>query len=533
MAFNDEQLQAINSNSRTILCLAGAGVGKTSVLVNRTFRLVSEGINPRSILSLTFTNAAGFEMGQRYKKLAPDSPVQPEFRTFHSFAYSLVVKDAAIRTALGYTKIPNICDDAQFKNLQTKVKLQLNTKLSQEDLDSDGSKLSMRDKKQYDMYHSHLRQSMLQEGLITFDMLNEDVSALFAGNDESTLKYKQRYTYIQCDEFQDTDDSQMRFLNSFPSSTHFFFVGDALQNIYQFRNCTNKYVKLLAKDENWEKIYLINNYRSTRQICEYANKFTETYADRTYRLEMVGQRDGQDVEVIYGAHSSFDSPVCYAHIKKLVQKVKENDEECAILCRTNREVNFVCKQFKEFEIPYATSNKSSDDRDILQSVVDNDYMLNWLSTFLDNSHYAEYIRLAAQVENPDIRWFLTMYGSGAKIRPKANKIIEIRKALASGLNMEEKFSKIVKLVKTKIPEHDLSGVETNRQLIQYITDIVIEVEEHKTYVGTIHSSKGLEYEHVYLMGVGDKAFPLDSEENKNIYYVGLTRAKNKLTVFKA
>lgn len=533
MAFSEEQLHAINSNSRTILCLAGAGAGKSTVLVNRTYRLISEGVNPRSILSLTFTNAAGFEMGQRFKKLSQDNPVQPEFRTFHSFAYSLVVKDLAIRSALGYTKVPNICDEAQFKKIKTEVRMQLKIILSDEELASDGSELSMRDKKQYDMYHKHLKTSMLNQNLITFDMLNNDVSELFAKNDATTLKYKQKYEYINVDEYQDTDDAQMRFLNSFPETTKFFFVADALQNLYSFRGCTNKYVKMLSKDKNWEKIFLHNNYRCTNQICDYANKFSASYADSAYRIEMLGQRDGEDVEVYYGAHSSFDSPVSYNHVKKLVDKVKASDEECAILCRTNREVQYICDTFKEFEIPFVTSNKSTDDKDLLQSALDNDYMLNWLSTFLDASKYAEYIRLAAQLENPDIRWFLSTYGSNAKIKPKANKIIEIRKVLSSSLSLEEKFEKIVKLVKTNIPDHTLEGITGPSSLIQYIIDLITEVEEHRVYVGTIHSSKGLEYEHVYLMGVGDKAFPLDCEDNKNCYYVGLTRARDRLTVFKA
>ena len=533
MAFNEQQLQAINSNHRTILCLAGAGSGKSTCLVNRVLRLVSEGVSPYNILSLTFTNAAGFEMGQRYKKLSDNNPVQPEFRTFHSFAYSLLVRDINVRNTLGYSKVPEVCDDAEFKKIQTTVKMQFKIMLSEDELNSDGSDLSLRDKKEYDLYHKAMRNEMRSKNLITFNMLNNDISLLFSSNHACVEKYKQRYTYINIDEMQDTDDAQMRFLNSFPATTNFFLVGDALQNIYQFRNCTNKYVKLLSSNPDWEKIVLYENYRSTQQICDYANKFTKTYASSAYRIDMHAQRNGDEVEVYYGACSSFDCPVSDNHVKRLVNKLQTSDEECAILCRTNREVAYICEQLKEFEIPYVTSNKTTDDKDILMSAFDNEYMMNWLSTYLDAAKYAEYIRLAAQQENLDIRWFLTTYGRNAKIKPKANKVIEIRKILSSGQSFEDQYEKIVKVIKTKIPDHDLTGITSASELVQYILDTVTDIEDHKIYVGTIHSSKGLEYDHVYLMGVDDRAFPIDSEENKNLFYVGVTRAKNKLTIFRS
>ena len=71
-----------------------------------------------------------------------------------------------------------------------------------------------------------------------------------------------------------------------------------------------------------------------------------------------------------------------------------------------------------------------------------------------------------------------------------------------------------------------------RQLIESLRDQVLEDEETKLYVGTIHSSKGLEYEHVYVMGVNDRSFQLGTEEMNNLYYVAITRAKENLTVFR-
>ena len=139
MELNEQQYEAAHSNERTILCLAGAGCGKTKTLLARIERLIREGVPPTSILSLTFTNAAAFEMKERYKKIPnlDHSKGTPEFRTFHSFCYSLIVKDPAVRARIGYTKVPEICDDARLKEIKTKVKLQLGIKLTEAELESD------------------------------------------------------------------------------------------------------------------------------------------------------------------------------------------------------------------------------------------------------------------------------------------------------------------------------------------------------------------------------------------------------------
>ena len=137
MEFNPEQLEAINSNEDAILCLAGAGAGKTAVMVNRIARLVKEGTSPEFILALTFTNAAALEMRERYSRLAgvsTSSNAMPEFRTFHSFCYNLIIHDKNIREKLGYEKIPQVCDDAEYTKIRKEVVLALGLKLTEDEI---------------------------------------------------------------------------------------------------------------------------------------------------------------------------------------------------------------------------------------------------------------------------------------------------------------------------------------------------------------------------------------------------------------
>ena len=251
MSFNEQQLRAINSDSRTILVLAGAGAGKSTTMIARICRLIEEGVEPNQILSLTFTNAAALEMKEKYKKQCKKLTTNmPEFRTFHSFCYSLIIKDSNIREKLGYSKIPSICDDNKLNEIKTKVRLQVKCNLSEAKMSGDVP-LSSKEKFSLELFNKALKREIIKENLITFDMLCYNVCILFEKDDPCISKYKKQYKYINVDEFQDTDRKQMKFVASFPEDTSIFCVADALQNIYAFRGTTNEYVKTLSEAPIW------------------------------------------------------------------------------------------------------------------------------------------------------------------------------------------------------------------------------------------------------------------------------------------
>lgn len=281
---------------------------------------------------------------------------------------------------------------------------------------------------------------------------------------------------------------------------------------------------------------MFENYRSTNQICGFANKFSATYADPKYRIEMHGQRDGDDVEVIRGSWTSYDTPVCPDHLRQLVNRLKDSKVQSAVLCRTNKEADEVCKTLDREGIIYVKGNKSSEAIDMLKSVLDDSYMVQWLSnTFLDAKHYGDFIRLASQQDEVTIEWFLDTFSNVTKINSHAKKIFEIRKIMVDpSMSLDDKFDKVTKSLSIKklITSADIDGDYTSENFIQCILNKMEELEESKLYVGTIHSSKGLEYDTVYLMGVDDFMFQLGTEEMNNLYYVGVTRAKNHLVVFR-
>lgn len=535
MEFNPEQLEAINSNEDAILCLAAAGSGKTATLTARVARLVNDGVDPTSILALTFTNAAALEMRERYSRLAgvsTASNAMPEFRTFHSFCYNLIIHDKNIREKLGYEKVPQVCDDAEYTKIRKEVVLALGLKLTEEELKA-GHSYNKEKQRQIELFNKGLKKELRSRNLITFDMMCYNVGELFVVNDETTVYYKNKYKYIACDEFQDTDPRQFKFVSSFSNNTKFFCVGDCLQSIYSFRGCTNEYIKTLAKAPNWKLVKLYRNYRSTKQICDFANKFSR-YARDEYRIPMKSDREGDEVEIITGACASYDSPVDQRHLNLLIKKIQENPRETAVLCRTNKEVRAVCDYLKSANIEYNRSTKETDILSILHSTLDNEYFKEYLTTLLDGPQYADYIRLSYNNKDADLRWFLTRFNNIDKIKKQVNKVVRIRQIVTdASTSTQGKLHDIKKVLKIKeSKEFDIEEGVSGRQLVEALRDIVLEQEETSVYVGTIHSVKGLEYDTVYVMGVDDKLFQLGDEEMNNLFYVAITRPMNHLTIFR-
>ena len=526
MGLNNEQLQAVNSNSDRILCLAGAGAGKTKSMIERISRLVSDGVAPASILALTFTNAAGAEMKSRYEAMHPNEAT-PEFRTFHSFCYAIVCKDPYIREALGYANVPGIASEEQEKAIKEKARTQCKITISKDKL---VNRIGLNKQEQYqvDLYDKAVRRLMRSENIITFDDLNNEVAKLFANNDPSTDYYKQQYKYIFVDEFQDTDKHQIMFLNSFPK-TNFYFCGDVLQNLYSFRGTSNEYIKALSNTPDWEKIRLFTNYRSTNQICEYANKFSVTYADPSYRIEMKGTRDGAPVKTKLVEGPTRYSPINNKDVADVMRELSELSGTSAIICRTNKEVAAISDYLKGENVTFTTSKDTK-----LQKLVDcalsESYMIELFASYLPVAKYGEYIRLSAQVENPDLKWFLGLYGATPQIKEDMQNVLKIQTLAFSARPTEERLVEVANLFNiTNIekPDQEYYG----KDFLLYLQDKISDSKASELYVGTIHSVKGLEYDNVFVMNVGSYSFKLNNEDMKNLFYVAVTRAKNRLFVY--
>ena len=306
-----------------------------------------------------------------------------------------------------------------------------------------------------------------------------------------------------------------------------------LSKIYSFRGSDSSIIKGLSVNENWTTIKLFQNYRSTKDICDFANDASE-YADNSYRIEIQSKRNGEDVTVKYMSEPTYECPVDCDSFKYIVDKINECQGTSAVLCRTNSEVDFIVDRLKEKGLNCKTSNKNSDNIHILKSVLDNDYMINWLSTFLNAEEYANFTRLSCifQDEKSTTDIFLNNFSNVFKVKPKLESILSIRKILRSDRPKVQKCADVLSTLDMPLNIDINIDVNTAKEFITNLIEYTSDMLQSYLYVGTIHSSKGLEYDNVILVNVDTKLFKLSNEENLNLYYVGITRARNKLYVLK-
>lgn len=531
MKLNPEQQQAVYSNDSKIVCLAGAGAGKTAVLVSRICRLIDDGVDPSSMLILTFTKAAAMEMRERFYRSRDKRLASPDFRTFHSFCFHVMCHNAGVRKALGYTSVPVIADDNQEKRIKTETRLQINSSITDNKMKGK-EPLTPKEKYELQLYKKALLRKMKAENLITFDTLSDEITGLFIKDDPSIKCYKDKIKYIFADENQDTNPIESKFMLSF-SDAKLFVVGDLLQNLYSFRGSDSRIMKRYVDDPTWTTIKLYRNYRSKSAICDYANKITQCYARPQYRIELITDTSGGCVKEFQDEYRCDAGEVCDETLHWLVSNVPNMVGTTAILARSNSEVGMVRDYLKDHNVQFVSKKRDEEPKHILSSVADNTYFLDWLSMFLNKSQYHQYLRLKA-IQNPEkpVQDFKDKFYHIPHIQYRFDTVVRIRNILKSDELPFVQCQEIFKLLGMNGVKVD-TDAKTPREIMDYVADTLEQVVSSDVYVGTIHSVKGLEYDNVVLVGVNNTSFQLrDDEDMWNLFYVGATRAKENLYVFK-
>lgn len=528
---NEDQRRAVDSRSSHIVCLAGAGSGKTRTLIERVKRIANEQ-GSQSILCLTFTNAAAFEMKERFRADCPGK-LSPEFRTFHSFCYWVLSNDVDVRIALGYSEIPSIVEENQLKLIENTTRMELNFTVAKKKI-VDSTLMSPKEREQYKIYLKAIEQKLKRANLITFDTLSESVCKLFFDNNPSVNKYKKRFKYVFADEFQDTNPNEFKFLSSFTDSD-IFVVGDVSQSIYAFRGSDSSIIKLLITSPNWEVIKLPVNYRSSKQICNFANSILKS-GGYNKEIKLVADRDGPDVNKVVSDSISYRSQFGDEDLKVLFSSIDNLSGTTALLCRSNREVSELCDIMSDKGYDFSTGDRTKDYHHILKSASDNEYMADWISSYLNADNYSEYIRLCAINDNMSkIKILKEWFCNIRNVRQRVQSVNDVRNCLRDinkpRYQMASEVLQVLGYPECKM-DVDVSSDCSSKELFEAIEQAIETRESRGLYIGTIHSSKGLEYDNVFLFNVGSKSFKLNDEQQWNLYYVGATRAKTNLTVFR-
>ena len=318
------------------------------------------------------------------------------------------------------------------------------------------------------------------------------------------------------------------------------YVGDGILThncIYSFRGADSSLIKQLADDPNWTTYKLSHNYRSTQNIVKFANDFSKSYAGKSsYRVEMESDKSGPVVNVTRGQYLSRRGQVGYIDdiCKTVIRHGLKNDGRVAVLCRTNAEVDTVKKYFAEYGLAVSDGKSSDYYVGVLKASIDDNYCKQLLLSKLNSEELANYIRQSYNQAEFDINTIVTMFKSNSWIIELANNVTELRKIYATCQNWSTMCVAAMSVIKCddNVPADLSNKIHNVSELVDFIIERLESGVESNLYVGTIHSSKGLEYDTVILPGVNDTAFPLNSEDNLNLYYVGITRAKTNLYIYK-
>ena len=497
-SLNSNQKEAVYTKSKQLLCLAGAGTGKTHTLISRMLYTTEVlKADPQSILALTFTNNAGCEMKSRFSSNSNTNSSNvnsiPFFGTFHSFCYKILIENVSIRNKLGYKDIPSIVDESQEAFILNKAKLLCNVKLP-----ANKCKItyypSSKEKFEFQVLQKTIGKLLKQQNSITFDRLCYEVCNLFKSNDKDVQRYLNQYKYVYVDEFQDTDSLQWEFVKSFLNRSSIFLVGDIRQCIYQFRGSNSGIIKSLVKAGNWDIVQLTENYRSTVEICDYANQIASQYNDEISELKLQAYKHGTSPQILDA--SDFN--------QNLNKHLKNIDTSCAILCRTNKEVQKISNQLDAIGIKYTTKCKNRLEQ-LVKCAIDHNYRRDYLLSLLPAKDQTVFMKLCLMDSNYDPLKDLEL-----QFKEIMNDITEIKE-----LDEYAQIKMLYDLGELKL--QDISKLEVN--------------SIKGLYVGTIHSVKGLEFDSVFVYGINSPTFKINqSEELMNLYYVACTRAMNKLTL---
>jgi len=364
---NEAQRQAVTAESGHLLVLAGAGSGKTSVLVKRIAWLIqAQGISPYSLFAVTFTNKAAGEMRARIENLLGFQATGMWIGTFHSIAHKLLRKHA--KTA-GLEDTFQIIDaEDQHRIIKRLLKgLNLDEKqwapraqqwfinhnkeegLRPQHLSDDGDIIKKTQIKIYAAYEEVCQNA----NLVDFSELLLRAHELWLNNSEILEHYRQRFRYILIDEFQDTNNLQYAWISLLAGkNNHVTIVGDDDQSIYGWRGAQVENIHKFAKDfPDTQTIRLEQNYRSTGNILKAANHIIANNFGRMGKNLWTEDGEGEKIS-LYTAFNEIDEARFIT--AKIKQWINEGNlrSECAILYRSNAQSRVLEEALIQMGIPY-------------------------------------------------------------------------------------------------------------------------------------------------------------------------------------
>ncbi|MFN3455914.1 MAG: ATP-dependent helicase, partial [Pseudobdellovibrio sp.] len=372
---NPEQSMAVAHNYGPLLILAGAGSGKTTVLVSRTGRLVDEKIaKADSICVLTFTNKAAKELKHRVQHKVGNSAKGLWAGTFHSFGLQLLRKNHKLCGLPSQFGILDQSDSQAVlkelsKNIRntTKDKFDFSKVLELVNLLRAGRKLPVDQLQEYHEMAEVLmplyERELLKLGVVDFEGLLLEPLRLFKKNPEVLKTVQDRFQQIMVDEFQDTNQDQMKLIHEISSGhMNLAVVGDDDQSIYGWRGAEIQNILNFPKNyQNCEVIKLERNYRSSSSILDLGNAIIAKNSKRhgkVLRSEKMKKTTHTKPEVFILENEDEEADFVCREIQALKNQGVSH-KEIAILYRSNTQGAFIESSLRKSHIPYTITGGTS------------------------------------------------------------------------------------------------------------------------------------------------------------------------------
>ena len=586
MNYNKSQQQAIRHKDGPMLVLAGPGSGKTAVITQRTKQLIEyENIDPSNILVITFTRAAAQEMKQRFLALTGEERTKVTFGTFHAIFFMVlklvyhfdsgnIISEEQryqfMREILSYHHL-EYRDEGEFiGDVLTEISRVKNEQIPLEHFYSSscGEEIFRKIYREYD-------ERLKRNRLIDFDDMLTYTYDLFSQRKDILSAWQKKYRYILIDEFQDINLIQWKIMCMLAApENNLFVVGDDDQSIYRFRG--SKPEIMLGFQKIYPQAKIVNlevNYRCEPPIVEAAMRLIAHNEERFPKKIRAGKAGKQKVRFQY-----FED--CYKENAFLAEDIRQTVQngvplsEIAVLFRTNMQPRALMEYMVSANLAFQTKDRIPDiyehwiARDFftyIRIAQGSDSRADFLSIMNRPKRYIgrdslpdetvcfdEWVKLYEEqpwiAERIEKLWYDLKHLS--RLSPYA-AINYIRRGIGyddylaeyaeyRNANKEDFYEVADEILASakgyRTFEEWFAHIEEYRQELKRLAQEKRRNQNAVTFA-TLHSAKGLEFTKVYLIDVNEGVMPYkkavlkqDVEEERRLFYVGMTRAKESLTI---
>ena len=588
---NQQQQEAVQSTEGAVLLLAVPGSGKTTVLVTRLgYMIYCKNIHPESILTVTYTVAATKDMSKRFAdRFGEEMAEKLEFRTINGICAKIIqyygrkigktpfelVKEEKNTTGM----LVKICQEhgmgypteSDLKNVRTMITYIKNMMLNDKEIQKLEEESDIRIRGIYQAYCSQMREKKWMDYddqmLYAYKMLRMDSRLL--------EHFQNLYPYICVDEAQDTSKIQHAIIALLAAkSENLFMVGDEDQSIYGFRAAYPEALLDFEKDHPGARVLLMEeNFRSNAKIVSAADKFIQKNTLRHEKHMKAAREAGADIRKI----TLKSRKAQYVYLMKIAQEcstetaVLYRDNECAIPLIDLLERKHIPYRMRNAELSFFTHRTVLDIQNIIRFAMnpkDTELFMQIyyrLKLFFRKEDALNYTNISKEKDIP-VWDAILQYGNLEEyqqnyvrsLRRQMKKLLDMTGDKAvdqilvymgyqdylKKMGMNTNKLEIVKMIGSRedSPEKLLERLKELERIIREKK----EERECRFILSTMHASKGLEYDTVYLLDVVDGILPekvLTSmntaskeeigayEEERRLFYVGVTRAKNQLNIF--